>query len=436
MKIAIIGGGISGLTTAFYLKKFSPINTITVFDADEKLGGKLKTVQKFGFTIENSALGFSKNSSEIISLLKAAGIDELTIDSSDESTTKYFFDGIATHKLPSTFSELLSVEPLGLLSKTTLLTKYALAKRKPSHDETLSRFCEGLMGKKAAELFGDIAATTLFASSADKLSAMATLEALGADGSSLKSLTSSLSHDKPIFGFKNGMSGFIEALSNSFAFNKKTGIEVSKIRKNGQKWIVELQSGDTLEFDKVVLSTPSYVSARLLKEEDETLSELLKNIEYSPLAVVAVGYEKLDHQMQGYGIVSTKRSGEQALGITWDSTIFPEYALSGRKLLRVIIGGQRSPLTAMKEDSELLRIATGAISDMMGVYEEPMLNYVTKWHKAVPNYAPRHMGLVENIFKRVDNIRGLYLNSSAFKGISVEQCVKNSKECAIKIASE
>jgi len=439
LKIAIIGGGICGLTTAFYLKRFAPASSITVFETENSFGGKLKTVHKYGFSIEIGANGFSEKDAECVQLFKDAGLEQLAMPSLEKSKTKYFFDRGVLYTLPSTLRELLQTKAIGNISKARLLMNFILPKKTDS-DETLQRFCARRIGTNGANIFCDLAATATFASTADKLSVKAAFGEIvnieKTKGGFLKNIFSAIGINGAKIGFKNGVSSFVDGLSASFAFTKKLGTEVVKVKKIGSKWLVESTNGATEEFDKVILSTPSYVSSRLLKEEDELLSELLKNIEYSPLAIVALGYEELNHPMEGYGIITTKRSGTQALGIIWDSSIFEEYAQNSTKLLRVIIGGQRSPLLALKEEDELLRIATGAISETMGVYEEPMLNHITRWHKAIPNYGLGHSELVKQIFERVSKNSGLYLNSSAFKGISLNDCVKNSRETALKIISE
>jgi len=440
LKIAIIGGGICGLTTAFYLKRFSPTSSITVFETENGFGGKLKTVHKYGFSIEIGANGFSEKDTEFAQLLKDAGLEHLIIQSLEISKTKYFFDRGSLYTLPSTLSELLQTKAIGALSKARLLMEFILPKKKTDDNETLQKFCAKRIGTSGANLFCDLAATATFASTADKLSANAAFKEVvdieKAKGGLLKNIFSTMGIGETKIGFNGGVSSFIDELSKSFAFTKKLDTEVIKVKRMGAKWLIETANGNTEEFDKVILSTPSYVSSRLLKEEDEILSELLKTIEYSPLAVVALGYEELDHSMNGYGLITTKRSGTQALGIIWDSSIFKECVQNNTKLLRVVIGGQRSPLLALKKEDELLRIATGAISETMGVYEEPMLNHITRWHKAIPNYGVGHSELVKQIFDRASKASGLYLNSSAFKGISLNDCIKNSKETALKIISE
>ncbi len=439
MKIAVIGGGISGLSTAFYLKRFSPSNDITLYEAEDQLGGKLKTIDKFGFSIELTNSVFSEKSIFINELIKDAGLLHHVSKVSDSSKIKYFFDKGVLHTIPSNKSEMFQTNSMGLFGKISAFADFARPRKKSIADESLHGLLNRRLGKSAAVIIGDLLATSFFASTADRLSAKAAFpwieNAEKTKGKILGDIFEELSKLETLTTFKNGSSAFVKELSSAFSFNKKVGVEVGKIRKVGSKWLVESNDGES-EFDKVVLCTPSFVSSRLLKEEDETISELLKNIEYSPLAVVSLAYESLPHEMDGFGIINSKRSNTQALGIIWDSSLSKQCAPEGKKLLRVIIGGQRQPFLALKQEEELLNIATGAIAESMGVYEEPMLNHITRWHKAVPNYDIGHTALVRDISDRIEGLKGLYLNSSALSGISIDDCVKNSKETALKIISE
>ncbi len=439
MKIAVIGGGISGLATAFYLKRFSPSNDITLYEAEDQLGGKLKTINKFGFAIELTNSVFSDKSVFINELIKDAGLLHHISKTSEKSKTKYFFDKGFLHTIPSNKSEMFQTNSLGIFGKLSAFADFARPRKKSTSDESLHGFLNRRLGKSAALIIGDLLATSFFASTADKLSAKAAFpwieNAEKTKGKILGDIFEELSKLETLTTFKSGSSAFIKELSSAFSFSKKTATEVSKIKKIDTKWAVESSDGENI-FDRVVLCTPSFVSSRLLKEEDEIISELLKNIEYSPLSIVSLAYESLPHDMEGFGIINSKRSNTQALGIIWDSSISNQCSPEGKKLLRVIIGGQRQPFLALKQEEELLNIATGAIAESMGVYEEPMLNHITRWHKAIPNYDIGHKKLIEEIFGRTQKLQGLYLNSSAFEGISLDDCVKNSKETALKIISE
>ncbi len=443
MNIAIIGGGISGLATAFYLKKYSSANEITIFESEPSFGGKLKTLNKYGFAIEIGANGFLSNKSDVFDLAKDAGLEHLIIESSDAARKRYIYDK-ALHILPESPSAFLKTELLSTLQKLRVAMEFFVPSKKNNDDETLQQFGYRRVGKGMTNVFLDAMTAGVFASTPEKLSVNAAFPAVvkleKEYGGLLRGMLAKKKKEAGpggiLMSFRGGVSTFVEALSKSFDFTAKLNTEVTKVKQVGKKWLVECENGTTGEFDKVVLSTPSYVAARLLKEEDDELSELLKTIEYSPVAVVALGYDNLPHPLDGFGLLTTKRSATQVLGILWDSSIFPDRAEKGKKLIRVMIGGQRQPLLALKEEDELLNIATGGISETMGVYEEPLLKHVVRWHKAIPNYAIGHIALIDSIMNKEKSMKGLYLNSNAYKGISFNDCVKNSKESAIKIISE
>jgi protoporphyrinogen/coproporphyrinogen III oxidase len=440
LKIAIIGGGISGLTTAFYLKRYSPTYDITVFESESYFGGKLKTVDKYGFAIEISANGIFENNPESMGLIKDAGLENLLQYCSADADKKYIFDKGTLHSFPENSSAFFQTNLLGFFGKARAFMDIVIPKKKSDTEESFQKFGYRRIGKSATNILFDVLATIKFASNTEKLSANAAFGDFVAlekeSGSFLGEMLKRANINSSLVGFKGGISSFTESLSRAFSFTKKLNTEVAGVRRLGLKWVVETSDGNNLEFDKVIIATPSFVTSRIIKDENEELGELLKNIEYSPIAVVALGYTTLPHPMDGFGIVTTKRSNTQILGIVWDSSIFPNSAADNNKLLRVIIGGQRQPLLALKEEEELLNIATGGVSETMGVYEEPLLKHVVRWHKAIPNYAVGHIALVDKIFEKADKMNGLYLNSSAYKGISLNDCIKNSRELALKIISE
>ncbi|MDD3466178.1 MAG: protoporphyrinogen oxidase [Campylobacterales bacterium] len=443
MKIAIIGGGISGLTTAFYLKKYSPSNEITIFESDSSFGGKLKTVKKYGFAIEIGGNGFLSNKVDTFDLIREAGLKDLLMESSANARKRYIYDNGKLHLLPESPREFLNSNLLNVFQKLRVAMELFVPPKRNDSDETLQQFGYRRVGKGMTNVFLDAMTAGVFASTPEKISANAAFPMVvnleKEYGGLLRGMIAKKKKETGpggvLMSFKGGVSTFIEALAKTFDFTPRLNAEVTKVEQVGKKWLVEA-NGKSEEFDKVVIATPSYVASRILKESDEELSELLKNIEYSPVAIVALGYDNLPHQLDGFGLLTTKRAGTQVLGILWDSSIFPDRAEDGKQLLRVLIGGQRQPLLALKEEEELLNIATGGISETMGVYAEPLLNHIVRWHKAIPNYALGHIALVNKIFDRAKNLKGLHLNSNAYKGVSFNDCVKNSKETALKIISE
>lgn len=435
MKVAIIGGGISGLSTAFYIKRLSPTSQITIYEKENRFGGKLQTDKKTGFSVESTAIGINTADSEVGSFLAEFNVGVL--EQSEVSKAKFIFDKKKLFKFPSTTKELFSSGFLTIAQKITLFFEKFRGVSRAKKDESLYEFGLRRFGKGFTESVLDAYATAMYAAIPDKLSvesAFGKLKFLEKEyGSVLKGIKDGEKNieNGSFVGFDGGMASFIDSIAVGFSFTKKLGTEVISVVKSGSEWIVETGEGRTA-YDSVVIAAPSYVAARLLKEDSE-LAEPLKSIEYTPVAVVALGYDELEHQMDGFGFVTTRRSKAPVLGVSWDSSIFASYAPSGKKLLRVFIGGQRAPMSAVKDEKELVNIATWGVFETMGVYAEPSFWDIERWHKGIPSYGINHKECVDGIFEKLKDRKGLFLNSNSYRGVRIADCIKNSKLTAVSV---
>jgi len=128
-----------------------------------------------------------------------------------------------------------------------------------------------------------------------------------------------------LMSFKGGVSAFVNKLSKSIDVDIKTDANVELLEKKENKYILHVNA-KKLEFDKVILSTPAYENVKILKSFDKELSSMLDDIEYSPISVVGLGYTKLSHDLQGFGLLTTSSSKKEVLGVLWDSSIFSDRA--------------------------------------------------------------------------------------------------------------
>ncbi|MEN8176807.1 MAG: protoporphyrinogen oxidase, partial [Pseudomonadota bacterium] len=191
-------------------------------------------------------------------------------------------------------------------------------------------------------------------------------------------------------------------------------------------------------FHQVVVATPAYAAAALLRGLDRELAAGLERIRYSPIAVVGFGYEALDHRLEGFGLLTTTSAKVPVLGILWDSSVFPDRAPAGKKSLRVMIGGQRNPDLPARSDGELIELARRGIRETMGATADPAVTFVKRWPRGIPNYAVGHLDNRKAVFKRLDRWPGLWLNSNAYRGVSMNDCVHNSRrlvERMVQVAS-
>jgi oxygen-dependent protoporphyrinogen oxidase len=152
--------------------------------------------------------------------------------------------------------------------------------------------------------------------------------------------------------------------------------------------------------------------------------------------VVGLGYRGLDHDLDGFGLLTTTSARLPILGVLWDSSIFPDRAPAGGKILRVIIGGQRNPELVDQDEAGLIANALDGVRATMGVTKPPDVTYVKRWPRGIPSYAPGHIPRVDAIFARLAEHRGLYLNSNAYRGIAMNDCVRNGRQLAERIVAQ
>ncbi len=439
MKIAIVGGGISGLATAFYIKQSHPEVQITLFEKEEKLGGKMMTQEVDGFLFEEGSNGFLSNKPDTLDFVKESGAEYLLLRSSDDARVRFIYKN-ALCKLPESPGAFLKTPLLSLFGKLRVAAEILVPAKEDDSDETLQSFGYRRVGKEMTNAFLDPMVAGIFASAPDKISVNSAFPAVvklekeygGLFKGMLRKKKKEAGPGGVLMSFKGGVGAFIDSLANSLDVEIKTNMPVKYIEKIEDKYLLHVENFEE-EFDKVILSTPAYESAKILNKIEPEFSVLLHDIEYSPISVVGLGYSRLNHDLKGFGLLTTSSSKKDILGVLWDSSIFTGRAPEGKKSLRVMIGGQRNPDLALKSDEELKQIAIQGVKETMGVKELPDTVYIKRWERGIPNYRLGHLERMDKLFKKLKKYDGLYLSSNAYFGVGLNDCVRNSKEVASEV---
>ena len=447
MKVAVIGGGISGLSTAFYLKRGGA--AVKVFEKGERLGGKMRTVYEEGYIVETGPNGFLDGKPYTLNLVKALGIEEELYPSSDKSRKRFIYVNGKLVRLPEDPISFILSSILSPRGKLRLIGELFVPPKRDSQDETLAQFARRRLGEEALNRLLDPMVAGIFAGDPERMSLKAAFPAIyrleKEYGGLIKGLIGKIKESKgksssgpagpggKLTSFKRGVSQLIEALESELKENVETGVS-PKLRKEGEKWTVETKKGIE-EFDAVVMSTPSYSAAEILSEVDEEISNLLSQIEYSPISVVALGFEKegLGHDLDGFGFLVPREEGREILGALWDSSVFPNRAPEGKALIRVMIGGARQPELALKSPKELVKIAVEELIEIMKIRRAPEYIRVFRHERGIPHYTLGHSERVERIFKRGRELGNLYFCNNAYTGVGVNDCTKAAQETAEEI---
>jgi protoporphyrinogen/coproporphyrinogen III oxidase len=440
MRIGIVGAGISGLATAFWLQRARPDWALTVFEAAAAPGGALHTAVVDGFRFEAGCNGFLTNKPDSLELVRESGAANLLLVSSSAARRRFVYSG-ALHPLPESPRAFLSTRLLSTAGKLRVLGEPLVRPRRDGADETLQEFGYRRLGREFTDVFLSAMTAGIYGSTPERLSVGAAFPLIAAlereHGGLFRGMLAKRKRQAGPGGvltsFGGGVSTFIEHLARSVRADWRLGTAVETVERAGAGFRIRAQ-GVAVEVDRVVIATPAYVAARQLAGLDAELAGQLARIEYTPIAVVGFGYRALAHPLDGFGLLTTAAAGLPILGILWDSSVFPDRAPPGGKILRTMLGGQRNPELVGLDDSALVARAREGIRRAMGVHATPDVVYLRRWERGIPNYGPGHLATVAAVDAAVARHPGLDLIGNAYHGVAMNDCCHCSRELAVRLA--
>nr|VFK68505.1 MAG: oxygen-dependent protoporphyrinogen oxidase [Candidatus Kentron sp. UNK]VFK71677.1 MAG: oxygen-dependent protoporphyrinogen oxidase [Candidatus Kentron sp. UNK] len=458
LHVAIIGGGISGLATAFFIRQLAPDSRIAIFEKEARFGGTMQSEYRDGFLFEAGPNGFLSNRAQTLDLVRESGAEKLLLKSSDDARIRYIFTQ-GLQRLPDTPPAFLRTGLLSLRDKLRVLGEVFIPPQKGHDDETLRAFGNRRLGRAFTDIFLDAMSAGIHASTPDRLSVHAAFPAVvtlereygGLFRGMIKKRKKEAGPGGVLMSFRGGVGAFTEHLANTLAdtlsVELHTGSPVTELARanSGYRITIDRTGSDTklgiepkAEFraESVILATPSYTSAGLMASMDQEIARKLRAISYSPVAVVGFSFENIAHSLRGFGLLTTTSAEQEILGVLCDSAIFPGRAPEGRQSLRVLIGGQRNPELALRDESALIDIAREGIKRTMHIHDTPSTIFVKRWEQGIPNYPVGHLANVRDIHEQIKAYPGLSLNSNAYFGIGINDCVVNSLASARQWVNE
>jgi oxygen-dependent protoporphyrinogen oxidase len=197
-------------------------------------------------------------------------------------------------------------------------------------------------------------------------------------------------------------------------------------------WLVTCEDGSTLHADGVVLTTPAFQSARLVRALDSRLADRLASISYSSAATVSLAYrrEQVPHALNGFGFVVPRIENRAIIAGSFSSVKYAGRAPEGHVLLRAFVGGALQEELFNLDDAEMEQAVRREFSQLLGVQTAPLFVRLTRYPRSMPQYLVGHLGLVDEVEKRVAGHAGLTLAGSAYRGVGIADCVRGGEAAA------
>lgn len=445
-KTVIVGGGISGLTTAYLLSKNMPDMDVTVIESDARTGGKIWSEHREGFLCEKGPNGFLDNKPRTLELCESLGLGP--VRSNDNSKKRYIFSGGRLNALPESPPSFIKSDLLSWGGKLRLL--YELFAPKGPDDETVADFIIRRLGKEALEKLIDPMCSGIYAGDPYNMSIKSCFprikELEQEYGSLIKALIKIKKQRKAeqaggeevsaapagrLTSFYNGAQELTDALVRELGSRVETGVSAGSISKENGHYLVDTSKG-SYKADNVILAVPAYASAEILKGLDKEIASVISGIPYPHVAVIGFGYrkEKVNRALDGFGFLVPHTEKRRILGNLWDSSIFPNRAPEGHVLLRTMAGGAKHPEIADMDDGKVIDMVQDELGSMIGFTSDPEMVMLQRWDRAIPQYLPGHGKKMELIDRAIEKHPGLFLTGNAYRGIGINDCIENAYKLA------
>lgn len=464
-RIAIIGGGLSGLAAAHRLIELtaaqaSPIE-ITLFESNSRLGGIIGTQRIGDYLVDTGADSFLTNKPGAIGLCRRLGLESRLVSTDARYRGAHvLYDGRPVPVpegfqllSPSAIWPILTTPILSPWGKLRMLMEYFVPRRTAS-DESLADFVRRRFGRETLDRLVQPLVGGIYTSDPEKLSLAATmprfLDMERQFGSLIRAslnekktkatqstdTTSSGARYGLFAGLVGGMEELLDALRQRVlaSCSVRTGVRVESIRQDGSLsgYSIVISNGTQELFDSVVVATTAHQAARLLGEMDSMLSSELSQIEYASSAIVVTAHKLVNvrHPLNSFGLVVPHRERRRILATSFSSRKFPERAPADAVLMRTFVGGAMQPEMYDYEDASLTRIVHEELSDILGVQGPPEIELVVRYPRAMPQYHIGHLDRANRIEALAAKHRGLALAGNALRGVGIPDSIASGEAAA------
>ncbi|MBA5868723.1 MAG: protoporphyrinogen oxidase [Nitrospira sp. CR2.1] len=467
--VIIVGGGISGLSTAFALLEQAasadlPLSC-TLLDAAPVWGGKIVTHRVGRWVMEAGPDSFLSQKPWGMDLCRRLGIADQLINTNPVEKKASVLRGGQLHELPE---GLVTFTPsqLGPFFRSGLLSWMDLARmgcdvlippRRSTEDESLAAFFRRRFGRHACERVMEPLMAGIYAGDAEQMSLRATFprfyELEQTYGSVIRGMMAARRARAQIpadgrprhtmfVTLKNGLADLVAGMTARIRQGGavlKTGVQAEALRVRSHqagRWMYDVicSDGTALSAEALVLATPAYVSADLVRPLSPLAAGLMETIPYASTATISLIYPAaaVGRSLQGFGFVVPRVEGRDVIAATWTSIKWPHRAPPDEVSVRCYLGGVGREAILERDDEALVRCVRDELASIVGLYANPQYVEVNRWHRAMPQYTIGHLDRLAQLEAAVSRFGGLTITGAGYRGVGLPDCIRDGAETAAR----
>lgn len=458
-RVVVVGGGVAGLATAYMIRALAREHganpRMTILEAQPVIGGATRTERSDGYLCEWGPNGFLDNEPATLDLVKRLGLEPRLIKASPHAAKRYIYHHGKMREVPLSPGAFLKSDILPTGAKLRMACELAIPAKRDQEDETVYDFARRRLGESFAQYMIDPMVSGIFAGNARELSLRAVFpkmvemeneygglframlakqraakrngKATGGPGGAAATLTT----------FADGMGELTDTLAAELSEMIITNAQVEAVQPRGDYFDVVTPDG-TYAADAVILACPSYAAADIVRGICYNAAECLRAIPYAPIDVVAHGHktEDVGHPLDGFGVLIPRGEDYRALGSLWCGAIFPNQAPHGMHMLRTMIGGAQDPAIVNLSDADVEQIASNEHRRLFNVRQEPVFRKLIRHPQGIAQYTRGHLDRIGELELLERQLPGLFLTGAAYRGVSVNGCVKDAFRVAKSLLTQ
>jgi protoporphyrinogen/coproporphyrinogen III oxidase len=462
--IVILGGGITGLSAAFYVQKFFreqklPI-TITLIEQGEALGGKISTLHKEGFIIEKGPDSFLARKMPMIELTQELGLEDQLVATNPQAKKTYILHQGRLHRMPTGLVLGIPTQMMPFL-KTSLLSLKGKARagfdliiprRKEITDESLGGFLERRLGREVVEHIAEPLLAGIYAGDTHKLSLQATFPQFQSAemkfGSLIKGMLANknktavdtanapaVAKNSLFLSYRNGLTTIIDGLVGALGGARLlTGQTATAVQAVDQGYEITLASGQQIAANAVIVALPAFAAAKLFPQIPQV--HALTRIPYVSVAnvILAFKHKNIGHDLDGSGFVVPRKEGRFITACTWTSAKWKHTAPDEKVLIRCYVGRSGDEGWIALTDEEIVKRVRSDLQLILGITEEPAFYEVTRLLHSMPQYPVGHLQNIQEARNQLNKaMPEVFLAGAAYQGVGLPDCIQQGKEAAKQV---